>query len=469
MSQKIARGIGVFRPLWFVMTITVAAVFPHVSGAQCVNTGGSVTCSGTDTTGFSSAGAINSLTVNSGATVTDSGGGIVENSVINIDAAVTGNILINGSVTSTAASNTALTVSDLISGTVTINSPVTGGTDSGGVNFEDVDGLISVNANVSGGDVGFDTSSANGGFTNNATITSSNRIAVDIADAEGAGITNNGTISGQNDIGVEIVTLTNGGFRNSSGARITSENDEAVQIVDIFAGGFRNDGEIISSDPSNSDGFDNTGGVAGGDFINTGVIRGTGHGVDSGDLGDITPGNFTNSGTIQGGSGEGLDLSNINDGNFTNTSSGVIRSTNNTGVDINAIREGAAGDGNFTNAGRIEGGTGEFSNGVRVGDVQGDFVNSGTITSAGAPGDPSFDTPNANGVEIGELDGNFTNSGTISQTGTGTTNLIGVRINDFRRTNQTFTNTGSGTISGRQFGIRITPSDNTAQTFTLIN
>lgn len=101
--------------------------------------------------------------------------------------------------------------------------------------------------------------------------------------------------------------------------------------------------------------------------------------------------------------------------------------------------------------------------------MQGDFVNSGTITSAGAPGDPSFDTPNANGVEIGELDGNFTNSGTISQTGTGTTNLIGVRINDFRRTNQTFTNTGSGTIRGRQFGIRITPSDNTAQTFTLIN
>ncbi len=241
-----------------------------------------------------------------------------------------------------------------------------------------------------------DTGNILGGFSNTSTITGTNGNGIEFQDIGGAGFTNSGLIAGRAE-GIDI-NILNGGFRNNAGATILSSDGSAVDSTGVASGDFFNAGRIESTAASNEDAVDNNGALVNGDFINTGVIRGTGHGVDWND--NFNGGDFFNSGLIQGGSGEGADLTTLEDGNFTNT--GTIRSASTEALDINNLEDGDAVDGvqkgNFSNSGTIDGAT----NGVDIGTVDGDFTNSGAISGGSAAG-----------VEIDVLGGAFTNTGTI--------------------------------------------------------
>ncbi|WP_161599845.1 autotransporter outer membrane beta-barrel domain-containing protein [Roseibium sediminis] len=387
----------------------IALMASSSANAQCTNLAGVITCDGNDTDGIYSAAGTSAVTVQTGATVDDSGNGGngaaggTGAGVIEIDGGISGNFTNYGSVSTTGTTENAINVDGTITGNFRNEGTLTG---EDTVEMEDISGT----------------------FINNGTITaegsSSVSEAVDIDDV-GNGLINTGKISAQSDLsiadGIEAGNIT-GNFDNSGTISATAGTNiaDAVETRDIY-----------------------------GDFINSGTITAqTGEAIaDAVETNDIT-GNFLNSGTISSHAGTSIaDAVEVDvvSGNFTN--SGTITSISETSTS-NAVETGNIG-GSFTNSGTItaKAGTNQAT-GVETDNIAGGFTNTGTI-SAIATDDI------ARGVYALTISGLFLNSGTISASAS-TSNADAILADTLSSGLR-----NDGTITSSNYAIRTTGANQT--------
>ncbi len=153
-------------------------------------------------------------------------------------------------------------------------------------------------------------------------------------------------------------------------------------------------------------------------------------------------GGITNSGLIDAGT-SGIDISATNfTGGLNNTTSGIIQTTDSTGVYVSVTNW----SGDFTNAGKIFGATDAAQGGSGVyldaTNFDGNFLNSGTIVAGQTSGTGVYLT--------GDLfDGNVTNSGAIIATDPG---YDGLSLNHTLYTGNVL---NSGKITAPQTGINV--------------
>lgn len=362
-------------------------------------------------------------------------------------------------------------------GTLTANGEFTNNASITGDN-----GALNINAGgKSSGSINQKDVSIAGAFTNSSSITASNSFS------NIGTLTNNGSITAQGTFennGGTISTTTTEDGKGSLTVKNGSNNGTInLNSVTFAAGGeFENaiNQAITAATMTNNGNLTNKGSlIATTEFSNTSTISGTGSlrvqtaGSNSGTISldtltidkDFTNtstgqiqntqttvesgGNFTNEGTITGGTvnveGEFTNSGTISGG--TTTVSGTL--TNNKTIENSAVTVDAGGQ--LTNNKDITGGSitanGKFENGT------GGTVTNSTVTINGT-GDANAST-NSGTITGGtvKVEGEFTNSGTISG---GTTTVSGTLTNE-------------GTISNSETTVGGTASDGSTVSGTLNN
>lgn len=298
----------------FLISLAVTATVlgaPSLAFAQCapdpVANDGTVTCTGSDTNGFTSSSTGITVTVESGASVTRSG---------NNDA-----LRLNG-----------------VNTTVTNSGTVDGGDE--GIDIRGANGQITNNSGslIRGADRGIDADGISG-----LTITNTGQITGSGGDAIRAG--SNLTVT--NNLGATI-TGADEGIQTTSGLKFTNHGtltvaDEGVEATDNAV--IENTGTISAVDDAiQTD--DNT------TITNSGILEST-----ENDGVDIDSGSVTNTGTIRSTDGveDGIDFDPVATGGGTvdNKAGGVIYG--NIGINVDLLNDRAQA---ITNAGTITGTSG---------------------------------------------------------------------------------------------------------------
>lgn len=421
------------------------APFPSVANAN-------ITCGANDTDGFFSIVDVQSVTIDSGVTVDDTGNagtgavgglgaGVFEfgdpNPAVSPD--VLGQFLNNGAIVDTGAPNVGIFIEGGIGGSFINNGTISAASGALVISDDAIGGAFINTGTMSSTLFGnaIDALDINGGFNNSGTITAAFGNAIDAGDIQN-GVVNSNLIRGGFN-GINIADVTDG-FANTG--TIAGAINDGVNTLDIF-GGFLNSGTITGGeDAVDTDdiagGFTNTGvltGVTGdglliqgnltGDFLNTNTISGASDGVE---IDASLIGSFLNTGTIRGTglNSDGVDVNGVVTGHITNT--GTV-SGDQDGIDV----DGTVG-GSVTNSGTVIGGFEGFDFSM----VTGSFTNTGTVRG----GEDAF------AVEVGTVMGGFTNSGTIVGDTDGDGVGAGVQIVSAAGQRGTFTNEVGGTITG---------------------
>jgi hypothetical protein len=295
-----------------------------------------VTCSGTDTDGYEvPAPGINNLVIEDGALVTDTAGGPFFG-VVDGFAGTVATLTNNGSIAATLPVRNGVLLSAITAGDFINTGTITGGAFADGVGIGILLNGGVINSGTITGDGGLIVQNNTTNINNRGTITGATLYGVAVNGSLGT-FSNTGVVSGAAglDVRFDLTTLTNGGTITGTvvegvlvGGTITSltnngsitGNDDAIEALNI--NGLTNFGLISGDD----DGIDVDGGDPNdetsviGNLVNYGTIHGNDDGIDAGTITSLV-----NTGTIAGGTTDGINNSGIAAAVITNiVNSGTI-------------------------------------------------------------------------------------------------------------------------------------------------